>query len=176
MIQHVILAASATLAISTALVAQEAREVYEVEIDASVDDIWNAFTTTKGLQSWVAPLADIDFRVGGKWRANYSKDGKLGDAKTIENTILCYDPKRMISLKATGFPEGFEFADVAKDTWSIFYFTPVSDVKTKITIVGLGYTDSEQSQKMLAFFKPANKYSMDQLSAAMKKKNASKEK
>ena len=82
----------------------------------------------------------------------------------------------MISLKATGFPEGFEFADVAKDTWSIFYFTPVSDVKTKITIVGLGYPDSEQSQKMLAFFKPANKYSMHQLSAAMKKQNASKEK
>ena len=106
MIQHVILAVSATIAISTALVAQEAREVYEVEIDASVDDIWNAFTTTEGLQTWVAPLADIDFRVGGKWRANYNKDGKLGDAKTIENTILCYDPKRMISAKSDWFSRG----------------------------------------------------------------------
>jgi uncharacterized protein YndB with AHSA1/START domain len=145
-----------------------------VEIDAGVDDIWNAFTTTEGLQSWVAPLADIDFRVGGKWRANYSKDGKLGDANTIENTILCYDPKRMICLKATRFPEGFEFGDAAKNTWSVFYFTPLSDTKTKVTIVGLGYDDSEQSQKMLAFFKPANKYSMDQLSAAMKKQRSSK--
>ncbi|MEZ6040625.1 MAG: SRPBCC domain-containing protein [Planctomycetaceae bacterium] len=176
MIQRLILAVTATLAISSAVVAQETREVFEVEIDAGVDDIWNAFTTTEGLQSWVAPLADINFKVGGKWRANYSENGELGDENTIENTILCYDPKRMISLKATGFPRGFPFAEAAKDTWSIFYFTPVSDTKTKITIVGLGYNDSEQSQKMLAFFKPANKYSMDQLSAAMKELNESRKK
>jgi uncharacterized protein YndB with AHSA1/START domain len=171
-----ILAVTALLAVSTALVTQETREVLEVEIDASVDDIWNAFTTTEGLQSWVAPLADIDFRVGGKWRANYKEDGELGDANTIENTILCYDPKRMISLKATGFPEGFEFEEAARETWSIFYFQPVSDTKTRITIVGLGYNESEQSQKMLAFFRPANKYSMDKLSAVMKKRNTSREK
>ncbi len=164
MMRHLAFAVTAVLAIATASFAQDSREVFEFEIDASVDDIWKAFTTTEGLKSWVAPLADIDFRVGGKWRANYNKDGKLGDEKTIENTILCYDPKRMISLKATGFPEGFKFADAAKETWSIFYFTPLSKTKTRITIVGLGYNDSDQSKKMRAFFKPANKYSMDQLS------------
>ncbi|MCA9201138.1 MAG: SRPBCC domain-containing protein, partial [Planctomycetales bacterium] len=89
MIQRLILAVTATLAISSAVVAQETREVFEVEIDAGVDDIWNAFTTTEGLQSWVAPLADINFKVGGKWRANYSENGELGDENTIENTILC---------------------------------------------------------------------------------------
>ena len=167
MIQHLILAFVASLTFSAISVAQEAREVLEVEIDGSIDDVWAAFTTTEGLKSWVAPLADIDFKVGGKWRANYNKDGKLGDATTIENTILCYDPKRMIALKATGFPEGFAFKDAAKDTWSVFYFASVSDSKTKITIVGLGYNDTEQSKKMRSFFETANKYSMDQLRAAM---------
>lgn len=168
--QNAILAVTATLFLCTSAFAQDDRVVDEFEFVASVDDVWNAFTTTDGLKSWAAPLADIDFRVGGKWRANYNKDGKLGDETTIENTILCYDPKRMLSLKATGFPKGFEFVDAAKETWSIFYFTKLSDSKTKITIVGLGYTDSEQSKKMRAFFKPANKYSMDQLKAALEKK------
>jgi uncharacterized protein YndB with AHSA1/START domain len=176
MIRRLILTIAAALSLSTPLFAQETREVLEVEIDASVDDIWNAFTTTKGLQSWVAPLADVDFRIGGKWRSNYNPAGELGDADTIENTILSYDPKRMISLKATRFPQGFEFEDAAKKTWSVFYFTPVSDTKTKIAIVGLGYDDSEQSQKMLAFFRPANKYSMDQLAAALKRQRASENK
>ncbi len=49
-----------------------------------------------------------------------------------------------------------------------------SDSKTKITIVGLGYSDSEQSKKMRGFFKPANKYSMDQLKAALEKKHRKK--
>lgn len=147
------------------------RVVDEYTVEANISEVWHAFTTDKGLQSWVAPLADIDFRVGGKWRANYNPEGQLGDENTIVNTILAYDPQRMLSIKATGFPKGFQFAEVAKDTWSIFYFTPISETSTKITIVGLGYNDSEQSQKMRAFFKPANQYSMDQLKAALEKES-----
>ncbi len=108
--------------------------------------------------------------MGGKWRANDNNAGSLGDETTIENTILCYDPKRMLSIKPTGFPRGFEFVAAAKETWSVFYFTKISDSKTKIAIVGLGYTDSEQSMKMGVFFKPANQYAVDQLKAALETK------
>ena len=163
------LAIAATFLFCAAGLGQDNRVVDEFEIQASVNDVWAAFTTTEGLKSWVAPLADIDFRVGGKWRANYNKDGQLGDETTIENTILCYDPKRMLSMRATGFPKGFEFVDAAKETWSIFYFELLSETETKVTIVGLGYNDSEQSKKLRAFFEPANRYSMDQLKAALKK-------
>ncbi len=77
----------------------------------------------------------------------------------------------MISLKATGFPAGFQFVEAAKETWSVFYFTDVSENKTRITVVGLGYNDTEQSKQMRSFFETANKYSMDQLKAAMKRKS-----
>jgi uncharacterized protein YndB with AHSA1/START domain len=174
MIQNHVFAFIAIVALASISLAQEQRAVFEAEIDASVDDIWDAFTTTEGIRSWVAPLAEVDFKVSGKWRTNYNKDGKLGDASTIENTILCYDPKRMISLKATGFPENFPFKEAAKDTWSIFYFEPVSKTRTKITVVGLGYNDTPQSKKMRAFFETANRYSIDQLRAAMKKKASKK--
>jgi uncharacterized protein YndB with AHSA1/START domain len=171
MIRQLLFGLTASLVLVPSAFSQDdMREEFEVDVNASVADIWQAFTTTEGLKSWVAPLADIDFKVGGKWRANYNKEGKLGDASTIENTILCYDPMRMISIKATGFPEGFEFEDAAKDMWSVFYFIPVSDSKTTIRVVGLGYNDSEQSKKMRAYFETANKYSMDQLIAALEKK------
>ena len=169
MIHRLALAFAVTMMFATLSTAEDPREVLEVEIDASVDEIWTAFTTSKGLQSWVAPLADIDFKVGGKWRANYNADGMLGDDTTIENTILCYDPKRMISLKASVFPKDFEFEEAARATWSIVYFSPVSKNKTRVTIVGLGYNDTEQSQKMRGFFETANKYSMDQLATALRK-------
>ncbi|NOZ38849.1 MAG: SRPBCC domain-containing protein [Planctomycetes bacterium] len=149
--------------------ADDKREVMEVEIEAGIDEVWKAFTTTPGLQSWVSPLADIDLKIGGKWRANYNRDGKLGDESTIENTILSYDPKRMLSLKATGLPKGFPFANAAKESWTVFYFSPLSDSRTKIRVVGLGYTESEESQKMRSFFKVANKHSLDQLNAALKR-------
>ncbi len=163
------------LLVCSSVFGQDNRVVAHFEVEASIDDVWNAFTTTQGLKSWVAPLADIDLRIGGKWRANYNKDGHLGDATTIENTILSYDSKRMLSLKATKFPDGFAFEEVAKNTWSVFYFSTISETKTKITIVGLGYDDSEQSQKMKSFFKPANEYSMEQLKAALQIENSVKE-
>ncbi len=132
-----------------------------------IEDVWQAFTTTRGLKLWVAPLADIDFKVGGKWRVNYNVNGKLGDETTIENTILSYDHQHMISLKATRFPKDFPFVTAARETWSVFYFKPITASKTEITVVGLGYNDSEQSKKMRAFFAGANRYSLQQLEKAL---------
>ena len=151
--------------------ANEDREVSESVIHAGIEEVWAAFTTTEGLQSWVSPIADIDFRVGGKWRVNYNPEGTLGDDNTIENTILSYDPKRMLSLKATGFPAGFEFAEAAAKTWSVFYFKSLTEDTTSVTIVGLGYDDTEASQKMRSFFESANAYSMGQLNAALSPDN-----
>tara|TARA_B100000676_G_scaffold279333_1_gene302500 strand:- start:400 stop:570 length:171 start_codon:yes stop_codon:yes gene_type:complete len=45
---------------------ENARQVLEIEIDASIDQVWDAFITTAGLKSWAAPLADVDFKIGGK--------------------------------------------------------------------------------------------------------------
>lgn len=76
----------------------------------------------------------------------------------------------MISLKATTFPEGFPFVDAAQDAWTVFYFSPISALRTKITVVGLGYTDSEESQKMRSFFAQANEYSLNELNKALQAK------
>jgi len=161
----------ATMASLSTATADDSRQVTEVEIDVGIDEVWQAFTTTAGLKSWVAPVADVDFKIGGKWRANYNPNGKLGDETTIENTILSFDPQRMISIRPTKFPKGFPFAEVAKTTWSVFYFSPISKSRTKVTVVGLGYTDDEQSQKMRAFFTQGNKYSLGQLKKALTKKD-----
>ena len=139
------------------------RELIETEVEASIDEVWNAFTTTSGLQTWCAPLVEIDLKVGGKMKANYDLKGEIGDANTIENTILCFDPKRMLSLKATKAPEGFPFPNAIKEVWTVMYFEKVSPNKTKITLVGLGYTDTEESKKMRGFFAAANNYELDKL-------------
>ena len=101
---------------------------------------------------WLAPLVEIDFAIGGKIRSNYNPNGKIGDATTIENTILSFDPKRMISLRPTKFPVGFPFVEAAKKEWTVFYFQKISSTRTKVTLVGLGYTDDEQSRKLREFF------------------------
>ena len=149
--------------------ADDNRVVYETEIDADIHAVWNAFTTNEGLATWMAPLVEIELVIGGKMKANYNANGKIGDPTTIENTILSFDPKRMISLKATKFPKDFPFEDAATSTWSVFYFSELTSSRTKIIVVGLGYMDDEQSKKMRSFFSNANKHSLDRLNEALKK-------
>ena len=43
-------------------------------------------------------------------------NGTIGDSNTIENTILAYDPLRMLALKASKFPAGFPYTKVASST------------------------------------------------------------
>ena len=150
------------------------RAVYETEVDAPVEEVWKAFTTGDGLKAWMAPIVDIHLTVGGKMRANYQKDGSLDDDNTIENTILSYDPPRMLSLKATKYPKNFPFVEAAKKTWSVFYFSKLSPTRTKVTVVGLGYTEDEQSQKMRAFFAGSNRYVLDKMKKALKEKALNK--
>ena len=118
-----------------------------------------------------APLAEIELAVGGKMRANYNAKGEIGDATTIENTILSFYPKRMLSLKVTKVPAGFPFEDAARATWSVFYFAETPSSRTKVTVVGLGYTDEAQSKQMRSFFAAANKQSLDKLAEALKSTN-----
>lgn len=148
--------------------ASDNRVVYEAEVDADIDAVWHAFTTKDGLTTWMAPLVEIELAVGGKMKANYNAKGEIGDKSTIENTILSFDPKRMLSLKATKLPTGFPFEDAAKRTWSVFYFEETPSSGTKITVVGLGYTDDAQSKQMRSFFAAANKQSLDKLAEALK--------
>lgn len=132
-------------------------------VNASLDDVWAAFTTSDGIKSWMLPHADIDLKVGGKMRTHYDKNGKLGDEHSIENTILSYDPKRMFSIKATKQPKNFPFKNAIAGMWTVIYFEAMGEQQTRLTIVGLGFTDEEESQKMRKAFDAGNGYTLKKL-------------
>ena len=130
--------------------------VQEGTVNTSIDTVWRAWTTSEGLQSWLAPHAAIDLRVGGKMRANYDAAGSLDDGQAIENTILSYEPERMLSIRVSKAPDGFPFADVIQDMWTVVYFEPRGPNATQVRVVSLGFTTEPQSQAMRAFFEQGN--------------------
>lgn len=125
-------------------------------VDAPLADVWNAWATSAGLQSWLAPHADIDLRVGGLMRANYGPGGSLGDPNTIENRILSYEPESMLSIQVTKAPDGFPFKTAILAMWTVLHFEEAGPARTRIRIVSLGFTPDAESQRMKAFFKEGN--------------------
>lgn len=137
--------------------------VAEGIINAPVASVWNAWATTAGLKAWLAPHADIDLRVDGLMRSNYDAKGSLGDAGTIENRVLAYEPERMLAIKVSKAPEKFPFKSRIGEMWTVLYFQPAPGSKTTLRIVGMGFGADEESQKMKEFFRQGNEFTLVQL-------------
>jgi uncharacterized protein YndB with AHSA1/START domain len=137
--------------------------VHEAIVDAPLAEVWNVWATSEGLRLWMAPHAEIDLRVGGLMRANYNPDGKLGDSQTIVNTVLSFEPQRMISIKVVKTPDGFPFPNAITQMWSVIYFTEVDGNKTVVREVSLGFSSDNESQRMREFFERGNATTMSQL-------------
>ena len=151
------------IAISTARADDDNRLLHEAVVDGSVDEVWAAWTTKEGLQAWMVAHAEFDLRIGGKMRTQYDPEGEIGDPTTIENTIICYDPNRMLSIKVSKVPEGFPFPQAVKSMWTVIYFEAQSTAKTHVKIVGLGFGEDEESKQMRAFFDRGNAQTLWQL-------------
>ena len=137
--------------------------VHEGIVEASLERIWTAFTTSEGLRSWLAPHAEIDLRVGGLMRTNYNQQGQVGDPQTIENTILSFEPGRMLSIRVSKAPDNFPFPNAVRQMWSVVYFEAAGSGRTTVREVSLGFSTDEESQRMRAFFNQGNATTLNQL-------------
>lgn len=137
--------------------------VAEGVINAPVDAVWRAWTTTIGLKAWLAPHADMDLKIDGLMRSNYDPNGRLGDPGTIENKVLAYEPERMLAIKVAKTPERFPFKTKISDMWTVLYFQATADGLTTLRIVGLGFGADDESQRMKEFFRQGNAFTLTQL-------------
>ena len=137
--------------------------VHEGIVDAPLTKVWNAWSTSEGLRLWMAPHAEIDLRVGGLMRINYNPNGQLGDSQTIINTVLSFEPQRMISIKVTKTPEGFPFPNAISQMWSVVYLAAVDANRTAIREATLGFSSDDESQRMRKFFDKGNATTLSQL-------------
>ena len=137
--------------------------VIEGIVNAPIEEVWKAFTTKQGIESWMVAKTEFELRVGATWRTSYSKDSNLNDDASIHHTILAYDPGRMLAFRTIKTPRNFPFSNAISKTWNVVYFEPAGPGRTKVTTQMLGFEDNEESQKMRTFFEAGNKTTMESL-------------
>jgi uncharacterized protein YndB with AHSA1/START domain len=130
--------------------------VTEGTVEAPVDSVWAAWTTSDGLRAWLAPHAEIDLRLGGAMRTNYNAAGALGDPQTIENTVLSFEPRRMLSIRVAKAPDDFPFANAIQHMWTVLYLEEAGPGQTRLRVVSMGFRADDESQRMRAFFERGN--------------------
>lgn len=129
--------------------------IQEVIINAPVDDVWQAYTTSEGWTAWVAPRAEVDLRLGGTILTSY--EGEIGGAATNRLEIVNYVPRRLLSLKPDYSPN---WPDVMKNDGdrliNVVVFETQSDEVTIVKSYGIGYKDAPEYDELMGFFIQAN--------------------
>jgi uncharacterized protein YndB with AHSA1/START domain len=149
--------ASLVAILSGRLAAQDVSPIVtEGTVEAPVDSVWAAWTTSDGLRAWLAPHAEIDLRVGGAMRTNYDPAGVLGDRHTIENTVLSFEPRRMLSIRVAKAPDDFPFANAIQHMWTVMYLEEAAPGRSRLRVVSLGFRPDDESQRMRSFFDRGN--------------------
>jgi len=144
------------LALCGTVRADELSFVNEGVIDAPVEEVWKIFATSEGYKVLGPALAEVDLRIGGTIRSRYRADGTLGDAETIENTILAYEPPTMMAMRITKTPQSFPFKNAWKTTWTVLTLEPLDGGKTNLRAASLGFGTDEESVAMRRFFEAGN--------------------
>jgi uncharacterized protein YndB with AHSA1/START domain len=147
-----------------------ARQVTEGIVDAPIDAVWKALTTKEGWEAWNVAHCEFDLRVGGKILSHYDKAGVIGDANSIENIILAFEPYRMYSIRVGRPPEKFPFKEAIKSVWHVLTIEDAGAGQTRVRVVGLGYGSDEESQKMRKFFEAGNAHTLKKLQDHMAKR------
>ena len=112
-----------------AVVLEPQKLVIEVEIPASLSEVWKAFSTSDGLITWLAPSAVVDLRPGGEWTVRFP-----GGNSTGGGTIISFVPEKEIVLAALA-PDQFPHVR-AERTRAAFQF----EAHGNFTIVRLTQT------------------------------------
>lgn len=94
----------------------------EATVKAPVAEVWQAWTTSAGAETFFAPKANIQLALGGPYEIYF--DPKDEPKRTKGLKILSYAPEEMISFQCNAPPEMPEVRDGGP--WIVVQSQPVA--------------------------------------------------
>jgi uncharacterized protein YndB with AHSA1/START domain len=145
-----ILMLALVLSVASPTLAAERAIDKSIDVTASLDDVWTAWTTREGIVSFFAPDARIDPRVGGAFQIYIDPTAPPGSRGADDMRFLAVQPKKMISFDWNAPPHLPEAR--AQRTFVVVRFEPQGDKLTRVTLHHTGWGDGGEWDKAYAYF------------------------
>jgi uncharacterized protein YndB with AHSA1/START domain len=121
-----------------------------IEVPASLDEAWAAWTTREGIVSFFAPDAKVEARVGGPFQI-YIDPGAAPGAKGADDMrFLALQPKKMLSFDWNAPPHLPEAR--AQRTFVVVRLEPLGDKLTRVSLHHTGWGDGGQWDQAYSYF------------------------
>ena len=140
------------LALALSLPAQAAERAIDKSIDvpATLDEAWAAWTTREGIVSFFAPDAEIDARVGGAFHIHIDPGAPAGSKGADDMRVMALQPKQMLSFDWNAPPSLPEAR--AQRTFVVVRFERLSDQVTRVTLHHTGWGTGGEWGKAYTYF------------------------
>jgi uncharacterized protein YndB with AHSA1/START domain len=121
-----------------------------VDVAASVDQAWDAWTTREGITSFFAPDAQLELRVGGAFQIYMDPLADPGMKGADDMRYMALQPKKMISFDWNAPPH---LAEARKQrTFVVVRFEPLGDKLTRVSLHHAGWGDGGEWDQAYAYF------------------------
>ena len=121
--------------------------ILEVTVPAPISAVWQAFTTSQGLSTWLTPGAVVDLREGGEWTAHLPRGSTGG------GTILSFVPEKELVLSALA-PDKFPTVRATR-TRARFQFEAKGD-STIVRLTQTGWKEGDEWVKAYEYLTVGN--------------------
>ena len=121
-----------------------------VDVPATLDEAWAAWTTREGIVSFFAPDAKIEPRVGGAFQIYIDPGAPSGLKGADDMRFMALQPKQMISFDWNAPPSLPEAR--AQRTFVVVRFEPLADKLTRVSLHHTGWGSGGEWDKTYAYF------------------------
>jgi uncharacterized protein YndB with AHSA1/START domain len=139
--------------IETHLAAAEKAIDREVIVNAPVQKVWQAWTTTEGIKTFFAPDAHVELRVDGPFEISINPYAPPGEKGADGMKIIGFQNERMLSFTWNAPPD---LSEARKQrTIVILRFESIGDAETRVTLHHVGWGEGGEWDKAFAYFSEA---------------------
>jgi len=122
----------------------------EVSIEAPMEDVWEAWTTEKGVCSFFAPASRIDLRVGGAYEILFDPMAPPGERGAEGTRVLAFQRPRMLAFTWNAPPH---LGDVRAQFTHVQIWLQAEEAdRTLVMLIHSGWGAGGQWDEAFAYF------------------------
>jgi uncharacterized protein YndB with AHSA1/START domain len=122
----------------------------EVIVDASLDEVWRAWTTEEGIRSFFAPSGHVELRVDGPYEIFFDPQAQPGRRGADEMRILAFQAKKMLAFT---WNAPLHLPEVRKQrTHVVLRFQEVTQGRTKVKLFHDGWGEGGEWDEAFEYF------------------------
>jgi uncharacterized protein YndB with AHSA1/START domain len=135
--------------------------VKEILVPATLEEVWNAWTTTEGVKTFFSSEAKVELAVGGSFEIYFLLDAPYGSQGSEGCRVLSYLPKKMLTFSWNAPPEFGKLR--GQHTIVVLRFDELEPGKVRVVLSQHGWGSGEQWDKLYDYFDKAWSYVLGNL-------------